>query len=57
MRKLSLVVSFLLAVSAVGAALAYLEIRMGEQRIVVQDEWLSSGEPVAYRAYAADTAP
>ena len=57
MRKLSLVVSFLLAVSAVGAALAYMEMRMGERRIVVQDEWLSSGEPVAYRAYAADTVP
>jgi hypothetical protein len=54
MRKLSLVVSFLVAVSVIGMALAYVETRIGEQRIVVQDGWLSSDQPVAYRGYGAE---
>jgi hypothetical protein len=44
MRLLSLVLSFLLTVSLVTAGLAYLEQRVGEHRIHVQDEWLSSSD-------------
>jgi hypothetical protein len=44
MRILTLVVSFLLTVSLVTAGLAYLEQRVGEHRIPVQDEWLSSAD-------------
>ncbi|HEY4649291.1 MAG TPA: hypothetical protein VIG95_09280 [Gemmatimonadales bacterium] len=44
MRLLSLVLSFLLTVSLVTAGLAYLEQRVGEQRIHVQAEWLSASD-------------
>jgi|tagenome__1003787_1003787.scaffolds.fasta_scaffold12273629_1 hypothetical protein len=44
MRLLSLVLSFLLTVSLVTAGLVYLEQHVGEHRIQVQDQWLSSGD-------------
>jgi hypothetical protein len=42
MRVLSLVLSFLLMVSLATMTLFYLEQRVGQNRIQVQDEWLSS---------------
>ena len=42
MRILSLVVSFLVMVSLVSATLFYLEQRVGQSRIPVQAEWLST---------------
>ena len=51
MRVLSLVFSFVVTVSLAGAALIYLEGRVGQQRIVVQEEWLSSSDQPAYRSY------
>ena len=44
MRILSVVLSFAVAMSLAGAGLTYLVNRIGEQRIVVQDSWISSGE-------------
>ena len=51
MRKLSLV--FSLVVTAVLATLAfnYVSYRMGERRTYVQQSWLGSAEPAAYRSY------
>jgi hypothetical protein len=51
MRILSLFFSVVVAVSLAGVAFIYLERRIGQQRIYVQDEWLSSGEVKAYRVY------
>jgi len=51
MRILSVALSFALAVSLAGAGLTYLAHRIGEQRIAVQDSWISSGEEKGYRAY------
>ena len=42
-RKLSLILSFLVTVSVAGVALVYLEQRIGQNRIQVQDEWLGNG--------------
>jgi len=42
MRVVSLVFSFLLTASLVVLGLALLEDQVGQQRIVVKDEWLSS---------------
>jgi hypothetical protein len=44
MRILSLVVSFLIMVSLVTATLFYLEQQVGQNRIQVQAEWLSSSD-------------
>jgi hypothetical protein len=44
MRILSVVLSFAVAMSLAGAGLTYLVNRIGEQRIQVQDSWISSGE-------------
>jgi hypothetical protein len=51
MRKLSLVLSFL--VTAVLATLAFNSVsaRVGERRTVVQESWLDSSEPMAYQSY------
>jgi hypothetical protein len=51
MRKLSLVLSFL--VTAVLAALAfnYAAALAGERRTMVQESWLDSAEPMAYQSY------
>jgi hypothetical protein len=51
MRKLSLIMSFL--VTAVVAALAfnYAAAVAGERRTVVQESWLESSEPMAYQSY------
>ena len=47
-----LVFSLVVTASLGGAALIYLEGRIGQQRILVQDEWLSSpDQPQAYRGY------
>jgi hypothetical protein len=56
MRILSLVISFLVMISLAGATLFYLEQRVGQSAIQVQDEWLSSAdEPVpeaaGYQSY------
>ena len=51
MRILSVVLSFVVAMSLAGTGLAYLVNRIGEQRIKVQDSWISSGEEKGYRAY------
>jgi hypothetical protein len=53
MRILSLYLSFLITVSLATAALTYLADRIGQQRIYVQDEWLSSPDQTAYRSYGA----
>ena len=56
MRLLTLPFSFLLTATLATAALGYVSERVGQNRIVVQDSWISSSEPVAYRAYGqADT--
>jgi hypothetical protein len=47
MRIVSLVFSFLVTVSLATAALTYLERRIGQQRIYVQDAWLSSPDQKA----------
>ena len=51
MRILSVVLSFVVAMSLAGAGLSYLVNRIGEQRIRVQDSWISTGEETGYRAY------
>jgi hypothetical protein len=55
MRYLSVVISFLVMASLATATVFYLEQRVGQNRIEVQDEWLSAGEsvsdPAAYRSY------
>jgi hypothetical protein len=56
MRILSLVISFLVMISLVTATLFYLEQRVGQSRIQVRNEWLSSAEepvaqPAAYQSY------
>lgn len=56
MRILSLVISFLVMVSLATATLFYLQQRVGQSRIQVQEEWLTSAEePVseaaAYQSY------
>ncbi|HEX6406691.1 MAG TPA: hypothetical protein VFZ90_05805 [Gemmatimonadales bacterium] len=53
MRILSVVLSFVVAMSLAGTGLAYLVNRIGEQRIKVQDSWISSGEQKGYQAYGA----
>ena len=47
MRKLSLAFSFLVAVTLAAVVLLYLERRIGEHRIYVQDEWLASADSVS----------
>jgi hypothetical protein len=44
MRIASLVFSFVVTVSMLLAGLIYLEGRIGEQRIQVQDAWLASSD-------------
>ncbi len=44
MRILRVVLSFAVAIALAGAGLTYLVNRIGEQRIQVQDSWISSGE-------------
>jgi hypothetical protein len=51
MRILSLVFSFLVAVSLAAVALIYLEDRVGQQRIYIHDDWVSSPDQQAYRGY------
>jgi hypothetical protein len=57
MRLVSLVFSLVVTVSLAGAALTYLESRIGQHRIPVQDEWLSSPEQQAYQAYGDSELP
>ncbi|HET6837294.1 MAG TPA: hypothetical protein VFH24_04570 [Gemmatimonadales bacterium] len=57
MRVLSLVFSLVVTLSLGGAALIYLEDRIGQHRIQVQDEWLSSpDQQQAYRSYGDERA-
>ena len=56
MRFLTLVISFLVMVSLATMTLFYLEQRVGQNRIQVRNEWLSSSgdsaaQPAAYRSY------
>jgi hypothetical protein len=55
MRLFSLCISFVLTVSLATVALAYIEQRVGQQRIAVQDGWTNSDEPAGYRAYGSAT--
>jgi hypothetical protein len=55
MRILSLVLSLIVTLTLATVVLTYLERRVGEQRIYVQDHWLSS-EGQAYRSYG-DSGP
>ncbi len=56
MRILTLAFSFLVTATLATAAFAYVSERVGQNRIEVQDGWISSSEPVAYQAYGqADT--
>jgi hypothetical protein len=57
MRRVSLVFSIVVTVSLGGAALAYLENRIGQHRIPVQDEWLSAPEQQAFKAYGDSEKP
>ena len=50
MRTLSLVFSFILTASLVILGLAFLEDQVGQQRVIVKDEWLSSDIAVAKAA-------
>ena len=51
MRILSLVFSFLLTAWLATLALNYASDRVGERRTIVQESWLDSSEPMAYRSY------
>lgn len=56
MRILSLVVSFLVMATLATATVFYMEERVGQSRIQVQEEWLTSAEepvsePAAYKGY------
>jgi hypothetical protein len=51
MRMMSLVFSFVVTVSLATVALVYLEHRIGQNRIAVQDGWIAAEEPKAYQAY------
>ena len=51
MRLISLIFSFVLTASLATVALAYVSERVGQNRIEVQDGWISSSEPPAYQAY------
>lgn len=50
-RKLSLVFSFLSAAVLATLAFNYVSGRVGERRILVQESWQGSSEPVAYQSY------
>ena len=51
MRKLSLVLSFLVTAVLATVAFNYAAALAGERRTVVQDAWLESSEPMAYQSY------
>ena len=51
MRMFSLVFSFVVTVSLAAAALTYLGGRIGQQRIYVQDQWVSTSDQRAYHSY------
>lgn len=57
MRVLTVVFSLVVTVSLAGAALFYLGERIGQHRIQVQDEWLSSSDQPAYRGYGVPEMP
>lgn len=51
MRILSLVFSLLVALTVATVILTYLEGRVGERRIYVQEAWLSAPDQQAYHSY------
>jgi hypothetical protein len=51
MRKLSLIVSFLVTAVLATLAFNYAAALAGERRTVVQDSWVDSSEPMAYQGY------
>ena len=51
MRKLSLVLSFLVTAVLATLAFNYAAALTGERRTVVQESWLDSAEPMAYQSY------
>ena len=51
MRVLSLVFSLLFTLLLGTLVLTYLERRVGEQRIYVQEAWLSAPDQQAYHSY------
>ena len=57
MRKLSLIMSFLVTAVLATLTFNYAAALAGERRTVVQESWLESSEPMAYQSYGevADT--
>ena len=51
MRKLSLIMSFLVTAVLATLAFNYAAALAGERRTVVQESWLESSEPMAYQSY------
>jgi hypothetical protein len=51
MRKLSLIVSFLVTAVLATLAFNYAAAVAGERRTIVQDSWVDSSEPMAYQSY------
>jgi hypothetical protein len=51
MRKLSLVLSFLVTAVLATLAFNYAAALAGERRTVVQESWLEESEPMAYQSY------
>ena len=51
MRKLSLIMSFLVTAVLATLVFNYAAALAGERRTIVQDSWLDSSEPMAYRGY------
>jgi hypothetical protein len=57
MRKLSLVLSFLVTAVLATLAFNYAAALAGERRTVVQESWLESSEPMAYQSYGETGGP
>jgi hypothetical protein len=51
MRILSVVLSLLVTASLAFVAVSYLEERVGQTRIAVQDSWTGADEPQGYQGY------
>ena len=54
MRKLSLILSFLVTAILVTLAFNSVSARVSERRTIVQESWLNSSEPMAYRSYGEE---
>jgi hypothetical protein len=56
MRKLSLVLSFLVTAVLATLAFNYAAALAGERRTYVQESWVDSTEPMAYQSYGESEA-